>query len=62
MGKDIESQLALSYMNGWRAGYHNATLAERERISRLVKASADATTANNLLKLINQKESNDNAR
>ena len=29
------SEQSESYMNGWRAGYHNATLAERERIINL---------------------------
>lgn len=62
MGNSTEAQKADSYMNGWRAGYHNATLAERERISKLVKANTDATTADYLLELINRKESNDNAR
>jgi hypothetical protein len=26
-----------SYMRGWQSGYHNATLAERERIIKLLK-------------------------
>jgi hypothetical protein len=26
-----------SYMNGWRSGYHNAKLAERDRIIKLLK-------------------------
>ena len=25
-----------SYMRGWKAGYHNATLAERDRIIKLL--------------------------
>lgn len=27
-----------SYMTGWRAGYHNATLAERKRLLELLMA------------------------
>ena len=26
-----------SYMEGWRKGYHNATLAERQRIIRVLE-------------------------
>ena len=34
------SEQSESYMNGWRAGYHNATLAERERIIKLLQEHA----------------------
>ena len=30
------SERAESYMRGWKAGYHNATLAERQRILELL--------------------------
>jgi len=30
------SEKAESYMSGWKAGYHNATLAERKRILDLL--------------------------
>ena len=40
----LESEKAQFYMAGWRAGYHNATLAERKRITLILK---------NLTKLIN---------
>ena len=35
------SEQSESYMNGWRAGYHNATLAERERIIKLLENYID---------------------
>lgn len=44
----IKWPLATAYMAGWRAGYHNATLAERKRINLLLK------------NLINQKGKNEN--
>jgi hypothetical protein len=31
-----ESEKAQSYMAGWKAGYHNATLAERKRIIQIL--------------------------
>jgi hypothetical protein len=37
-----------AYMAGWRAGYHNATLAERKRI---IKALRDEETAKTLMVL-----------
>jgi hypothetical protein len=31
------SEQSESYMRGWQSGYHNATLAERDRITRLLQ-------------------------
>jgi hypothetical protein len=33
------SEESESYMRGWQSGYHNATLAERERIIKLLEAT-----------------------
>jgi hypothetical protein len=42
------SESSDAYMTGWRAGYHNATLAERKRI---ITALRDAETAKTLMVL-----------
>lgn len=37
------SERAEGYMNGWQAGYHNATLAERKRIFDIIRGEEEMT-------------------
>lgn len=43
-------------MQGWKAGYHNATMAERNRILKIIKALTDQELARQLEENINKKE------
>jgi hypothetical protein len=55
------SERAESYMRGWKAGYHNATLAERNRILQIIKYTLKEDVANKLEEQI-KKEDNDLSR
>ena len=50
MGSDSES-----YMQGWTAGYHNATLAERKRIIQIINKLTNKELAKLLTESINRK-------
>jgi hypothetical protein len=50
-----------SYMRGWKAGYHNATLAERNRILQIIKFALKEDVAKKLEEQI-KKEDNDLSR
>ena len=43
------------YMQGWTAGYHNATLAERKRIIQIINKLANEELAKSLTESINKK-------
>lgn len=42
-------QRAESYMNGWQSGYHNAKLAERKRIIKIIREQIDEPMLSQLL-------------
>ena len=41
-----------AYMVGWRAGYHNAMLAERKRIIEIIESVTNKDVADKLIKEI----------
>lgn len=53
------SERAESYMRGWSAGYHNAKMAERTRILKIVKRLLEEEIAVQLEQEITKKENDE---
>jgi hypothetical protein len=45
-------EMSDAYMVGWRAGYHNAMLAERKRIIEIIESVTNKDVADKLIKEI----------
>lgn len=55
------SKRAEAYMQGWKAGYHNATMAERKRILTIIKELTNAELSKQLEEAIKKKENENEA-
>lgn len=53
------SERAEAYMRGWKYGYHNAQMAERNRILKIVKSLLEEEIATQLEQAINKKDNDD---